>query len=93
MKNPEFLQKNFSFWNGRCTLPAVCAGLRSEGKRTFKADFAQSWRFCAVYLPIFGPISVSVSTPYQKTATPNFSAALTFSSHRRGFCGILRLTI
>jgi hypothetical protein len=49
MKNPEFLQKKFSFWNGRCTLSVVCAVLRGEGKRAFKADFAQQGRFCAIF--------------------------------------------
>jgi hypothetical protein len=49
MKNPDFLQKKISFWNGKCTLPAVCAGLRDEGKRTFKANFAQPGWFCAVF--------------------------------------------
>ena len=93
MKNPEFLQKKISFWNGECTLSTVCAGLRGDGKGTFKAIFAQPGWFCAVYLSIFGPIFVSASTPYQKTATPNFFSALTFSSHRRGFCGISRPTI
>ncbi len=49
MKIPEFLQKKLSFWNGRCTLSVVCAGLRDEEKRTFKVDFAQLGRFCAVF--------------------------------------------
>ena len=91
MKIFDFLQNKISSWNGGCTLSAVCAGLRGDGKGTFKAIFAQPGWFCAVYLPIFGPIFVSASTPYQKTATPNFFSALTFSSHRRGFYGILRL--
>ncbi|MBR6997322.1 MAG: hypothetical protein IKI19_00785, partial [Prevotella sp.] len=67
MKIPEFLQKKISFWNGECTLSTVCAGLRGDGKGTLKAIFAQPGWFCAVYLPIFGPIFVSASTPYQKT--------------------------
>ena len=90
MEIPEFLQIKFSFWNGGCTLSAVCAAFWGGGKRTFKAIFAQPGWFCAIYLPIFGPIFVSTSTPYQKTATPNFFSALTFSSHRRGFCGFSR---
>ena len=93
MKNLVFLQKKISFWNGRCTLSAVCAALRDEGKGAFKANFAQPGRFCAIYLPIFWPISVSASTPYQKKSTPDFFSALTFSSHRRGFYAISRLII
>ena len=49
MEIPEFLQKKFSFWNGRCTLPAVCAAFGDEGKRTFKANFAQAGWFCATF--------------------------------------------
>ena len=49
MEIPEFLQIKFSFWNGGCTLSAVCAELRGEGKRAFKANFAQPGRFCAVF--------------------------------------------
>ena len=92
MKIFDFLQNKISFWNGECTLSAVCAGLRGEEKETFKAIFAQLGRFCAVYLPIFGPISVSASTPLQKKSTPNFFSALTFSSQRKGFCGFSRPT-
>jgi hypothetical protein len=49
MKIPELLQKYFSFWNERCTLSAVCAGFRGGGKRTFRANFAQPWWFCAIF--------------------------------------------
>jgi hypothetical protein len=49
MKNPDFLQKKFSFWNGKCTLLAVCAAFLGERKRTFKANFAQPGWFCAVF--------------------------------------------
>ena len=49
MKIFDFLQNKISFWNGECTLSAVCAGLRGEGKETFKAIFAQPGRFCAVF--------------------------------------------
>ena len=98
MKIFDFLQNKISFWNGNGTLSAVCAGLRGEEKRSVDAIFAQPGRFCAGFrpffakiLPILGSFSVSVSTPQMKKSTPNFSAALTFSSHRRGFYGILRL--
>ena len=49
MKIFDFLQNKISFWNGNGTLSAVCAGLRGEGKETFKAIFAQPGRFCAVF--------------------------------------------
>ena len=49
MKIFDFLQNKISFWNGGCTLSAVCAGLRGEGKETFKAIFAHPERFCAVF--------------------------------------------
>jgi hypothetical protein len=49
MKIFDFLQNKISFWNEKSTLQAVCAGLRCGGKRTFKANFAQPGRFCAVF--------------------------------------------
>jgi len=73
--------------------------LSSKRKDGFHAIFAQMGQFCAGFWPFFakifpilGPISVSVSTPQMKKSTPNFSAALTFFSRRRGFEAILRLS-
>ena len=38
--------------------------------------------FVHVFLAIFAPFRVSVSTPKNKKSTPNFSAALTFENQR-----------
>ena len=98
MKILDFLQKKIQSGAGKCTLRAFCAGLSGERKRSFDAVFAQRgwfcagfWAFLAKILAILGSISVSVSTLQMKKSTPNFSAALTFFSRRRGFCSVLRL--
>ena len=99
MKILDFLQKKFHFRTGKCTLSVFCAGLRGERKGGLDTIFAQPGWFCAGFrpffakiLPILGSFSVSVSTPQMKKSTPNFSAALTFFSRRRGFEAVLRLS-
>ena len=44
--------------------------------------FAHSTPFCAFYFENFAVFFTSERTPQRKKSTPNFSAALTFSSHR-----------